>query len=54
MGAKLKEDKKHISPSPGTYEIPSKISESPGKTMAQRLKSSMDAGTLAPGPGAYN
>lgn len=53
MGAKLKDSIQKDTPSPAAYNIPSKITESPGKTMAQRLKGSMDAGSFAPGPGAY-
>lgn len=54
MGAKLKDSLQKGTPSPAAYNIPSKITESPGKTMAQKLKGSMDSGTLAPGPGAYD
>ena len=54
MGAKIKDIDKRHSPSPAAYQIPSKIAESPGKTMAQKLKGSMGEGSLAPGPGAYD
>lgn len=53
MGAKLQAIDKRHSPSPQAYQIPSKIKESPGKTMGQKLKGG-DPKPFAPGPGAYS
>lgn len=53
MGAKHAKIGKNVGAAPGQYNIPSKISESPGKTMGARLISSMQPGSQGPGPGQY-
>jgi hypothetical protein len=40
-------------PGAGTYNIPDKIIESPGKSMAAKLKNLSLEGKLGPGPGGY-
>ena len=52
MAARLKQTDKRVSASPDRYDIPSKILETPGKTMAARLTSQAHR-LSAPGPGAY-
>lgn len=55
MGAKTNlENGKLNVPGAGSYELPSKLSESPGKTMGQKLEIISLAGKLGPGPGGYN
>ena len=46
-------DKSNLGPGPGGYDIPSKMVEKQGKTIAPRLKSSLDGKSIAPGPGTY-
>lgn len=54
MAAKLSVVDKRVSASPDKYDIPSKIIESQGKTMGEKLPGSMSGGRLAvPGPGQY-
>lgn len=53
MGAKHPAIDKKVGAAPGQYNIPSKISESPGKTMGSRLVTSMQPGAQGPGPGQY-
>lgn len=53
MGAKISDIDKRVSPSPQAYNIPSKMVENVGKSMGQKLKGSLEVGTIAPGPGAY-
>ena len=55
MGAKLAFRDKRVSASPDRYDIPSKMLESPGKTMGQKLGGSLGSlGRLkVPGPGQY-
>jgi len=40
-------------PAPGAYELPSKVIESPGKSIGARLNIGSKEGLLGPGPGAY-
>jgi hypothetical protein len=56
MGAKLGNDLgKSFGPAPGHYDIPSRMAESPGKTMGKKLDSSLVTGDInVPGPGQYN
>ena len=54
MGGRYESTLKLNGPSPASYNIPTKITESPGKTIAMKLKGSMESNTFAPGPGAYD
>lgn len=57
MGAKTKNPEdvaKLVTPGAGTYESPSKIIESKGKTMGHRYEVKTLAGKLGPGPGGYS
>ena len=53
MGAKHNSVSKPSGAAPGQYNIPSRIAESPGKTMGARFVSSMQPGAQGPGPGQY-
>jgi hypothetical protein len=57
IGAKLVDNankEKANFPGPSQYQIPSRLSESPGKTMGIKLKSSLEGGPMnVPGPGTY-
>ena len=53
MGAKHNSVSKQVGAGPGQYNIPSKISESPGKSMGVKFKGSMQPGSQGPGPGQY-
>lgn len=55
MGARIMLKDRRISASPDRYNIPSKILESPGKTMGAKLGSSIaSVGRIrVPGPGTY-
>jgi len=56
MGARLNRlTHSHVkAPGAGTYNPPSKIIESPGKSFSKRLHTSHFAGDLGSGPGGYN
>lgn len=56
MAAKLKTPDKRLSASPDRYDIPSKIVETPGKTMGARLPGALVSATQlkVPGPGQYD
>jgi hypothetical protein len=54
MAGKAKNGLKLDTPGAGHYEMPSKIVESQGKTMAMKYKQKSEAGILGDGPGAYN
>jgi len=56
MGAKLntKAGTYEASPGAGTYNPPTKVIESPGKTFSKKLYSSHYKGMLGTGPAAYN
>jgi len=41
-------------PGPGSYAFPSKIVESPGKSMSKKFKTSHFVGDLGKGPAAYS
>ena len=51
IAGRYKQNDKKIGASPDQYNIPSKIIESPGKTMGKRLVTSLKAGDRLPGPG---
>lgn len=55
MAAKVQAVDKRVSASPDQYNLPSKLVESPGKTMGMRLTGSLNSmGRLnVPGPGQY-
>ena len=55
MGAKITTVDKRVAPGAGTYEIPSKMVEKQGKSMGQKLESSLVKRSSAaePGPNAY-
>ena len=55
MGARIMLKDRKVSASPDRYNVPSKILESPGKTMGARLGNSIaSVGRLrVPGPGTY-
>lgn len=48
------ENRKLNVPGAGSYDLPQKIIESPGKTMSKRLDIEALAGKLGPGPGGYS
>lgn len=54
MGAKTfgNKDKLNV-PGPNSYDLPSKIVESQGKTMGAKSPSKHQAGELGPGPSGY-
>jgi hypothetical protein len=55
MGAKTNLENGRLNvPGAGSYDLPSKIVESPGKTIGQKLDITSLAGKLGPGPGGYN
>jgi hypothetical protein len=55
MGAKLENNPhKFSSPSPDKYTIPSKLVESPGKTMGEKTKILKNSTIDVPGPGTYS
>lgn len=55
MGAKVQsENTKLVVPGAGTYESPSKIVESQGKSMGVKYEVKSLAGKLGPGPGGYS
>lgn len=53
MGGKLKVIDKRVSASPDRYDLPSKIIETTGKTMGQKLTGSLVKLNNVPGPGQY-
>ena len=51
MGTKVAPPDKMETPGPGVYNLPSKMQESPGKTIGSRYKEDRD--NRVPGPGSY-
>jgi hypothetical protein len=54
MGSRLQVIDKRVSPSPGAYELPSKMVEKQGKTFGIKIKDVVTTDKLAPGPGQYS
>mmetsp|Transcript_24437 Transcript_24437/g.28772 ORF Transcript_24437/g.28772 Transcript_24437/m.28772 type:complete len:110 (+) Transcript_24437:34-363(+) len=55
MGAKVQTENTKLNvPGAGTYNPPSRIVESPGKSMGTRYELKTLEGKLGPGPGGYN
>lgn len=55
MGAKVQTENTKLNvPGAGTYESPSKIVESPGKSMGVKFEQKSLKGVLGPGPGGYS
>ena len=54
MGAKTANENRKLNvPGAGSYDLPSKIIETPGTTMGIRLNNQTLEGKLGPGPGGY-
>lgn len=53
MGVKSGGAQSLETPGPGGYDLPSKITESPGKSFGSRYKDENPTHLQAPGPGAY-
>lgn len=55
MGAKTNAENRKLNvPGAGSYNLPSRLVESPGKTMGKRIDIVELGGKLGPGPGGYN
>ncbi len=56
MGARISTIDKKVTPGAGSYDLPSKVVEKPGKSMGIKLESAMVKRNSAaePGPGGYN
>ena len=55
IGAKVQTENSKLNvPGAGSYEQPSKLLESPGKSIGQKFEIKTLAGRFGPGPGGYN
>jgi hypothetical protein len=55
MGSKTQAENRKLNvPGAGSYDLPSRLIESPGVSMAVRLQNKSLAGVLGPGPGGYS
>ena len=43
-----------VTPAPGDYSIPSKVVESPGKSIGQKLDGGIYPKSIGPGPAGYD